>query len=321
MANNKLLIKLNKFLDKITEPVPEIADNGLNEDYSVSMKQVKPVVPVTPVQATTEVAAPKESKKLFGFSKNSSVETQPRMEQVEVNHNLSHLLTTTSEITSNKDAEATTNEAVSATSNVEETLDTEAMTREKLFDYNLKVRDELISGFQDTCFDAIEGIQSSRVISEEVKVAKIKALEDEFLEISNDDFNAICLFFKKVRHELHMIQNNVGEYDSRVYENGLINNPKIKNYRIAEMHMDDELYQYLAEEDMDFMEKLLDMCEEIYRRAEKCNCLETYKNLTQKRLVSANTILDLLLAEEKFEDMLMDLNVKINTSTNNSLLA
>ena len=85
--------------------------------------------------------------------------------------------------------------------------------------------------------------------------------------------------------------------------------------------MDDELYKYLAEEDMNAMEKLLDMCEEIHRRAKICNCLNTYAQLTEKRLVLANTTLDLLLAEEKFEDMLMDLNVKINTSSDSSLLA
>ena len=50
MSSNKLLSKLNKFLDKITEPVPEIADNALNEDFMVSVKQVKHTTPAQPVQ-------------------------------------------------------------------------------------------------------------------------------------------------------------------------------------------------------------------------------------------------------------------------------
>lgn len=324
--SNKILSTINRFLDKITETVPEIADNGLNEDYVASAKPVKNVAPVAPAQTatsskTTQDAVPvKESKKLFGSSKNTNVES-PKMEQVEVNHNLSQLLTTTPEMTSSNNEDEFNADSKTVESSREGSLNTEAMNKEELFDYNMKVRDELIAGFSDTCFDTIEGIQSNRVISEERKIEKISQLEKEFLEISNDDFDAICLFFKKVRHELHMIQNNVGEYDSRVYANGLINNPKIKNYRIAEMHMDDELYQYLAEDDMNDMEKLLDMCEEIHRRAQQCNCLSTYAKLTEKRLMAANTTLDLLLAEEKFEDMLMDLNVKINTSNDSSLLA
>ena len=312
MSNNKLLMKLNKFLDKITEPVPEITDNGLNEDYV----SAKPVAPAAPVQASAEAPSQKENKKLFNLSKPAT-ETQ-RVEHVEVNHSLSNLLTTTSDISATVSTTEDTKEEVLASS--EGRLNTEAMTKEELFDYYMKVRDEQIAGFSDTCFDTIEGIQSNRVISEATKLEKITNLEKEFLEIG-DDFDAVCLFFKKVRHELHMLQNNVGEYDSRVYENGLINNAKVKNYRIAEMHMDDELYKYLAEEDMNAMEKLLDMCEEIHRRAKICNCLNTYAQLTEKRLVLANTTLDLLLAEEKFEDMLMDLNVKINTSSDSSLLA
>lgn len=316
---SKFLTSINKFLDKITEPVPEIADNGLNEDYVVEKKvaSTTPVAPVVPVQTVIEPPVQKENKKLFNLSKNSNNnEAQQRMEHVEVNHNLSTLLTSTSDIS------ATNEPAVEETTfNTETRLNTEAMTKEELFDYNMKVRDEQIAGFSDTCFDTIDGIQSSRVISEQRKIEKITNLEKEFLEISNDDFEAICLFFKKVRHELHMIQNNVGEYDNRVYENGLINNPKIKNYRIAEMHMDDELYKYLAEEDIDAMEKLLDMGEEIHRKAKMCNCLNTYVQLTEKRLLSANTTLDLMLAEEKFRDMLLDLNVKLNTSNNNSFSA
>lgn len=316
---SKFLTSINKFLDKITEPVPEIADNGLNEDYVVEKKvaSTTPVAPVVPVQTVIEAPVQKENKKLFNLSKNSNNnEAQQRMEHVEVNHNLSTLLTSTSDIS------ATNEPAVEETTfNTETRLNTEAMTKEELFDYNMKVRDEQIAGFSDTCFDTIDGIQSSRVISEQRKIEKITNLEKEFLEISNDDFEAICLFFKKVRHELHMIQNNVGEYDNRVYENGLINNPKIKNYRIAEMHMDDELYKYLAEEDIDAMEKLLDMGEEIHRKAKMCNCLNTYVQLTEKRLLSANTTLDLMLAEEKFRDMLLDLNVKLNTSNNNSFSA
>ena len=307
MASNKLLNRLNKFLDKITEPVPEIADNGFNEVYIGSAKQDKPQI------VAQEQPVAKEGKKLFGLSKSSHNETQPKMEHVEVNHNLSQLLTTTSETTTSNIDAFEEEEVTQAPAKKE------AMSKEELFDYNMKVRDELISGFSDTCFDTIEGIQSNRVISEERKIEKITNLEKEFLEISNDDFDAICVFFKKVRHELHMLQHNVGEYDARVYENGLINNSKIKNYKIAEMHMDDELYKYLAEEDMNTMEKLLDMCEEIHRTAQKCGCLNTYANLTEKRLVSANTTLDLLLAEEKFEDMLMDLKVKLNTSTDTRL--
>ena len=324
MSSNKLLSKLNKFLDRITEPVPEIADNGLNEDFMVSVKQVKhttPAQPVQPVQPVQEIAPVKESKKIFGLSKSSNDDTQIRMENVEVNHNLSQLLTATTETVSSDNTIENSNVDVETTVDANGYLNTEAMTKEELFDYNMKVRDDLITGFSDTCFDTIEGIQSNRVISEERKIEKINSLEKEFLEISNDDFDAICLFFKKVRHELHMLQNNVGEYDNRIYLNGLINNPKIREYRIAEMHMDDELYKYLAEDDMNAMEKLLDMCEEIHRRAQKCNCLATYTKLTEKRLISANTTLDLLVAEEKFDDMLMDLNVKINTTTDSSLLA
>lgn len=321
MSGNKFLNKINKFLDKITEPVPEIKDNGLNEDY---------VEPTTTVSASEpikvqESAPSKEPKKLFGKQK-TEVSVAPVAESVETNTNLHQLLKTTPDTV----AESSIEETVKSTETVKmdtfpvynKTTDEKEMSREELFAYYMDVRDELIVDFADTCYDTIEGIQSNQVISQERKREKIANIENEFLSISNDDHESIFIFFKKVKHELHMLQNNLGEYDERVYKNGLISDPRIKNYNIEALHRSDDLFEYLSTEDKEAINTLLDMCEEIHKRANLCKCLDAYIPKTERLIMSCNTILDIVNAEEQFNDMLMDLNVKINTSSdNNSLLA
>lgn len=316
MSSNKLLNKINKFLDKITEPVPEITDNGLNEDF------VEPITSVpTPKSVEIKEDIPtKEPKKLFGKIKSQeSVSTA--VEPTESSSNLTQLLKTTPDTV----AETPVYEAKETVTNVKmdtfpvynEIATKEEMTKEELFEYNLKVGDELIEGFSDTCYDTIEGIQSHPVLSQERKEEKITNIEKEFLSISRDDKDSMIIFFKIMYHELHMIKNNLGEYDERVYVNNLISDPRVRNYNIVELHMSDDLYQYESREDKDSINKLLDMCEEIHKRANTCNCLNDYLSKTEALIMSCSTILDIANVEEKFEGMLMDLNVKINTSSDN----
>lgn len=306
MAKNKLLNKLNKLLDKITEPVPEITDNGLNED-SVNH----------PVQRVVEnkMDVVKKEKRTFNAVKENSTSTTIN-NLANTGNSLSQLLTATGDevkVESVKEEEAT------AYSNA--TPVSQESSPEFDMERSLEIRDGYIEGFSDACCDVVEGIQSNSLLSKDRKIQKIKAIEDEYKSIDDNDFNALCVFFKKISHELHMIKNNVGEYDVRVYENNLTNNAKVMNYRIMDLHADDELYKYLAKEDMNKVESLLDMCEEIHKRAKKCGSLDKYLSLTEKRLRSSNTYLDLMVAEEKFDSMLIDLNVLIQTSISNTRLA
>lgn len=300
MAKNKFLNKINQLLEKITEEIPEITDNGLNEDA------VKPTQKTIVEKMTTpqkERKSPSTSNEdTVGVVKNTS------------DSNLSQLLTTIEGETTTK----TVSEQVKPVMHEVSKPIEESVSNEYDMEASLRVRDEYIKGFSDACYDVVEKIQSNLVLSRERKVQKIQNIENEYKSIADNDFDALCIFFKKVKHELHMIDNNVGEYDIRVYENNLINNPKVANYRIMDLHVDDELYKYLAKSDMDKVESLLDMCEEIHRRAERCGSLDKYRSLTQQRLRPANTYLDLLVAEEKFDSMLIDLNVLIQTSMNSN---
>lgn len=307
---------VNGILDNLTEQVEEVPDNGLKEDN---------------VDTTSIFSQPHEGVL------NESVETKEVYSKVnptnyssantsEMNNNLAHLLKTTPETSSSiayteevEDVTMDTFPVYDDTKAVAE--DKKEMTREELFDYHLSIREKMIVGFSDACFDTIAGIQSSSVLSQETKIKKIKNLEDEFLSISDNDFASVSIFFKKVKHELHMIENNVGEYDARVYTNGLINDPRIKNYKMVELYMDNSLYTYMTKEDKEVINKLLDTCEEIHRRAKVCNRLSSYVKETERIIMSCNTIVDTLNAEEKFGEMLMDLNVEINTSGGNTLLA
>lgn len=311
---NKFLKKFNSILDNITEQVPEVADNGLSED-NVETTSIYSQSP----ELTQEPVATPEPKKVYNQVNTSNYSSANASE---MNNNLAHLLKTTPETSSSASyAEETKDVTMDTFPVYNDRTDESKMSKEELFDYYMEVRDELIVGFSDTCFDTINGIQSSNVLSREKKIEKITGLEEEFLSISNDDFESIAIFFKKVKHELHMITNNVGEYDPRVYANGLINDPRIKNYKMVELHMDNVLYSYMTEEDKETINKLLDTCEEIHRRAKVCNRLNSYVKETERIMMSCNTIVDTLTAEEKFGEMLMDLNVEINTSGGNSLLA
>ena len=304
MAKNKFLNKINQLLEKITEEVPEITDNGLNEDA------------VKPTQKTIveKMATPQKERKLPSTSNEDTV----RVVKNTSDSNLSQLLTTIEGETTTKTMSEQAQPVMHEVNNSIE----ESISNEYDMEASLRARDEYIEGFSDACYDVVEKIQSNSVLSRERKVQKIQNIENEYKSIADNDFDALCIFFKKVKHELHMIDNNVGEYDVRVYENNLISNPKVANYRIMDLHVDDELYKYLAKSDMDKVESLLDMCEEIHRRAERCGSLDKYRSLTQQRLRPANTYLDLLVAEEKFDSMLIDLNVLIQTSmTSNNRLA
>ena len=238
MAKNKFLNKINQLLEKITEEVPEITDNGLNEDA------------VKPTQKTIveKMATPQKERKL----PNTSNEDTVRVVKNTSDSNLSQLLTTIEGETTTKTMSEQAQPVMHEVNNSIE----ESISNEYDMEASLRARDEYIEGFSDACYDVVEKIQN------------------EYKSIADNDFDALCIFFKKVKHELHMIDNNVGEYDVRVYENNLISNPKVANYRIMDLHVDDELYKYLAKSDMDKVESLLDMCEEIHRRAERCGSLD-----------------------------------------------
>lgn len=314
---NKFLEKFNKFLDKnilekITE-VQEVTDTGLVED-SMDTKQMH----TQEVEIKQETMISNESR--HSFNQINTNTTYSNASASEMNNDLANLLKSTPD--SSNTVQNTVQEPTMETFPVfSNKVDESTMSKDDLFNYHMDIRDNMFEGFADTCFDVINGIQSSRLLTREQKVQKIQAIEDEFFALSNDDYDSLAIFFKKRKHELHMITNNVGEYDPQAYADGVINDPRVKNYRLVDLHSDDILYKYLTNEDKNTINQLLNTCEEIHRMASRCNRRDFYLKETQRIMLSCNTIVDTMVAEEKFGDMLTDLNVEINTSGGSTLLA
>lgn len=317
MKFDKFLKKVNSYLDRFTE-VQEVADNGLVEDALES----KSSLGSQNLNLAKESMTMNDTRNTFNQTNNTTYSPVG----AGVNDDLANLLKSTPDSNDSAQVQSTnvsmdTYPVYNDNNNAQQPKDEKDMTRTELFDHYLDIRDKMIVGFSDVCFDVINGIESSKLLTREQKVQKIDAIENEFLEISNDDFEALAIFFKKRKHELHMITNNVGEYDARVYENGLINDTRIKNYKIVELHLDNDLYVYLTEEDKETVNRLLDTCEEIHKMASRCNRKEFYLKETEKIMMTCNTIVDTIVAEDKFREMLTDLNVEINTSGGSTLLA
>lgn len=330
MAGNKTFNKfISNILDAVTEKIPEITDNGLNED---SLEKVENTIKEEVVQPK-ENFIEKETKKFFSKpTVSSTVETTTSSDDVVDNDNLTSLLKSTPNTTQVESSteQNTTVESVQETKEVEIetfpvyqesiTVNQADMSKEELFMHYMDVRDELLVGFADTCYDTIEGIQSNSVILKERKLEKIQSIEDEFLMISNDDFDSIVVFFKKMKHELHMLQNNLGEYDERVYDNNLIEDSRIKNYDIIGLFASNELYHYLLEDDKEAVNQLITIRETIYKKAKTCGKFDNYIVESENIILSCHTIIDLINAKNKLDDLLIDLNIKINTSSESSTL-
>lgn len=168
-------------------------------------------------------------------------------------------------------------------------------------------------GFEDTYFSLMESIEDNMVLEVEDK-NKTMAKVLDLLYKTSDAEDSVYDYFKYIRHELHMVQNNLGIYGQEVYNAKDAVSEAVREYRIAELFERNETRGMLLDSDAKKFGELMSLTETMILKIEADNLLKTMPQKTEAlkdeyvdMLWLSNNICDVLVGIETLKNDIVEI--------------
>lgn len=147
------------------------------------------------------------------------------------------------------------------------------------------------SGFENTFFELMDEIRENELLERSEKTTKMNQMLSELMKIDETKEEEVYDCFMTIRHELHKVKNNLGEYDTRVYSRKDLQEDYILDYRIPELYENKEVRNLLLESDLRSFSELMSLVDTMYMELSRNNFVTK-----EKRERMQNEYTDLLWA-------------------------